>query len=134
MYRKKTVSNPLDKLKFRIEAAKSFDEAFDFGNGMNAAELEEFSNDLEEAINSYNQTLSDADDLRDTIRNLEDQANDISDRLLSLVGGSYGKDSLEYQRMGGTRKSEIQYTGTRPETYEGNGSAEDTSTGTETGT
>jgi hypothetical protein len=127
MYRKRLVSKPLDKLLFRIEAAKSFDEAFDFGNGINVDELEEFSNSLEATINSYNQTLSDADDLLDTIARLERQANDISDRLLSLVGGTYGKDSLEYQRMGGTRKSEIQYTGTRPETYEGNGTEESSS-------
>lgn len=127
MYNKRLVSKPLDKLKFRIEAAKSFDEEFDFGNGINAIELEEFSNELENSINDYNQTLSDADDMRDMIRNLEHQANDISDRLLSLVGGTYGKDSLEYQRMGGTRKSEIQYTGTRPETYTGNGTDEESS-------
>jgi polyhydroxyalkanoate synthesis regulator phasin len=133
MYRKRLVSKPLDKLKFRIEAAKSFDDDFDFGNGINATELDEFSSDLEEAINGYNQTLSDADELRDTIRSLERQANDISERLLSLVGGTYGRDSLEYQRMGGTRKSEIQYTGTRPETYNSNGSAGDTSSDTGTG-
>ena len=119
MYRKRLVSKPLEKLKFRIEAARSFESDFDFGNGINANELETFSNDLENAINGYNNTLADADEIRDNIRSLERQANDISDRLLSLVGGSFGKDSLEYQRMGGTRKSEIQYTGTRPETYDG---------------
>ena len=126
MYSKKMISRALDKLKFRIEAAKSFNSDFDFGNGMNVTELNEFSNDLEEAISNYNITLSDADDQRDQIRNLERQANDISDRLLSLVGGTYGKDSLQYQRMGGTRKSEISYTGSRPETYAGNGTGEDT--------
>lgn len=130
MYRKRLISKSLDKLKFRIEAAKSFDDDFDFGNGINAVELEEFSNYLEEAINGYNQTLSDADDMRDTIRRLERQANDISDRLLSLVGGTFGKDSLEYQRMGGTRKSEIQYTGTRPETFTGNGTEDSSETDT----
>ena len=55
MYSKRKVSKPLDKLKFRIEAAKSFDEDFDFGNGMNAAELETFSSDLEDAISLGNQ-------------------------------------------------------------------------------
>lgn len=134
MYSKRLVSKPLDKLKFRIEAAKSFESDFDFGNGINATELETFSNDLESAINGYNSTLADADEMRDLIRSLERQANDISDRLLSLVGGSYGKDSLEYQRMGGTRKSEIQYTGSRPETYDGSGSEDDSSSGTTTST
>lgn len=133
MYKKRLISEPLDKLKTRLEAAKSIQTDFDFGNGINADAITQFSNELETAINGYNQTLSDADELRDTIRTLERKANDISDRLLSLIGGSYGKDSLEYQRMGGTRKSEIQYSGTRPETYEGNGSAGDTSSDTESG-
>lgn len=127
MYRKRSNSKPLNKLKARIEAAKSIEDDFDFGNGLNADDLTQFSDDLETSINGYNKTLSDADDHRVAIRDLERQANDISDRLLSLIGGSYGKDSLEYQRMGGTRKSEIQHTGSRPETYDTNGTEQDAS-------
>lgn len=123
-YPRRTRSQPLDKLKFRVEALKSVKPDFDFGNGMTASELEQFESELEEAINSYNNVLADADDLRDQIHELERQANDVSERLLAQVVANYGRDSLEYQRMGGTRKSEIKYTGSRPETYNGNGQAE----------
>ena len=124
-HQRRTQSGPLSKLKFRVEALKSVTPDFDFGNGMAASELEQFGSDLEEAINSYNNVLADADDLRDQIQELERQANDVSERLLAQVLAKYGRDSLEYQRMGGTRKSEIDYTGSRPETYDGdNGETE----------
>lgn len=126
-YSKKTRSRPLSKLKFRHEAAKSVKSDFDFGNGIDVDNLEQFIDELESSINTYNSMLSDADDQRTVIRNLERQANDVSDRLLSLVGGSYGKDSQEYQRIGGVRKSEIDYSGTRPETYTEDGEEEEES-------
>src|SRR5699024_1489626 len=116
-YQKKTASTPLDKLKFRIEALKSVNPDFDLGSGMEVTQLEQFESDLETGIDSYNTTLSDADDLRDSIRAMERRANDVSERLMASVIMKYGRDSLEYQRMGGTRKSEIAYTGSRPETY-----------------
>jgi hypothetical protein len=86
--------------------------------------------ELEESISGYNQSLSDADALRDTISELERQANDVSERLLAMVLANYGRDSVEYQRMGGVRKSEITPTGSRPETYNGDGAAEDSSSDT----
>lgn len=129
-YTRRRQSKPLEKLKFRVESLKSVKPDFDFGNGMTAGELEQFGSELEEKINSYNKTLADADTLKDQIQELEREANDISERLLAMVVGNYGRDSLEYQRMGGTRKSEIQHTGTRPETYDGNGDGE-SGTGTE---
>jgi hypothetical protein len=129
-YHKKTTSKPLEKLRFRVDALESVDAEFDFGGGMNAAQLEQFQSELEESINGYNQSLADADALRDTISELERQANDVSERLLAIVLGNYGRDSVEYQRMGGVRKSEITPTGSRPVTYNSDSSAEGSSTDT----
>lgn len=132
-FQKKTYSKALQKLAFRLESVKTIDPAFDFGNGINAAELETLEGELQSALNSYNSTLSDADQERDEIRLLERRARDAAERLRAHIIAQYGRDSLEYQRIGGVRKSEIRYTGSRPETYEGGASQEEpaeTPTGT----
>lgn len=132
-FQKKTTSKAQQKLAFRLENVKTIDPDFDFGNGINATELETLKDELESALNSYNSTLSDADQERDEIRLLERRARDATERLRAHVIAQYGRDSFEYQRMGGIRKSEINYTGSRPETYEGDSSQEEpteTSAGT----
>lgn len=132
-FRKKTYSKALQKLAFRLESVKTIDPDFDFGNGINAAELETLEDELQSTLNSYNSTLSDADQERDEIRLLERRARDAAERLRAHIIAQYGRDSLEYQRIGGVRKSEINYTGSRPETYEGDSSQEEpaeTPTGT----
>jgi hypothetical protein len=118
-YNKREQSRIIDKLKFRLQAAKEVDSEFDFGNGISAVALEGLLASLDERIDQYNQTLSDADDLLASIRTAEKEAKDASDRLLRLMGGFYGPDSLEYQRLGGTRKSQIDYSGSRQETFDG---------------
>lgn len=124
-FQKKTSSEALKKLAFRLESVKTVDPDFDFGNGINATELETLKGDIESALNSYNSTLSDADQERDGIRLLEQRARDAAERLRAHIIAQYGRDSLEYQRIGGVRKSEINYTGSRAETYESTSSAEE---------
>lgn len=117
-YQKRTTSEPFDRLSYRLEAMKTIDPNFDLGNGLTVTELEELVSNLQSSLNSYNTTLMDADDQRTAVVELEKQAQDAAQRLLSAALVKYGQDSTEYRRIGGTRKSEIAPTGSRPLTFQ----------------
>src|SRR5699024_40540 len=87
-------------------------------NGLDVDEIDDLVTTMQSTLHKYNKTLSDADDLRTTIIDLQRKANDVAQRLLSAVLVKYGQDSYEYRRVGGTRKSEILPTGSRPLTFQ----------------
>lgn len=130
-YKKRTTSEAYDKLSYRLEAMKTINPNFDLGNNLTVTELDELANTLRSTLNSYNTTLMDADDQRTTIMELERQAMDVAERLLATTLAKFGRDSVEYRRVGGTKKSQIAPTGSRPLTFEGqteNGSTTEGST------
>lgn len=131
-YRKRSTSEAFDKLSHRLEAMRTLNPTFNLGNGLKVDEVDELAEFLRSKLHLYNETLSDADDLRTTLIQLERKANDVAQRLLSAVLVKFGQDSYEYRRVGGTRKSEILLTGSRPLTFQPmaeNGSETDGSTG-----
>lgn len=117
-YQKRKTSESYDKLSYRLEAMKTIDPHFDMGNGINVLELEELVDQLQRSLYKYNATLMDADDQRSVIEDLEKKAQDAAERLLAITLARYGRDSTEYRRVGGTQKSQIDPTGTRPLTFE----------------
>ena len=58
-------------------------------------------------LNEYNTLLSDADSALNQLEALESTISDLSDRMLKGVASRYGRDSDEYEKAGGTRKSDI---------------------------
>jgi len=117
-YRKRSTSESFDKLSSRLEALRTINPTFNLGNGLNVDEVDELVDTLRSMLHQYNETLSDADDLRTTLIQMQRKANDVSQRLLSAVLVKYGQDSYEYRRVGGTRKSEVVPTGSRPLTFQ----------------
>jgi hypothetical protein len=65
---------------------------------------------VEETVLQYNNILRQADKLRDKLNRQTRAAADIHERLLKIVMSLCGRDSIEYQLMGGTRKSNIDYS------------------------
>src|SRR5699024_11036330 len=106
-YQKRGTSEAFDKLSYRLEAMRTINPTFNLGNGLNVEDIDELANRLRSHLIQYNETLSDADDLRSTLVTLERKANDVSQRLLSAALVEYGQDSYEYRRLGGTRKSQV---------------------------
>lgn len=76
------------------------------GNGITAAVFEQKLNKTESSLGSYNTSLSIADEKRLIFENDEKDLNDYYERVLLGVGSKFGKDSIEYEKAGGTRKSE----------------------------
>ena len=64
---------------------------------------------VKQTINDYNEILRQADDLRDQIDQQTRIGQDIHERLRMQIIGAFGRDSQEYQLLGGVRKSKINY-------------------------
>ncbi|MEL7495536.1 MAG: hypothetical protein AAGJ95_16450 [Cyanobacteria bacterium J06554_11] len=58
------------------------------------------------ALQQYNTLLSEIDEAQNNFKALEKELADMSERMLTGVVTHYGKDSSEYEKAGGTRKSE----------------------------
>ena len=103
-YRKKSVSH-FEKAITRLAALKSINEKMDLGNGLSVPVYEEAINDLRTKINDYNTHLSLADEKKNIVRASEIALQDLSDRMLAGVGSKFGKNSDEYEKAGGVKKS-----------------------------
>ena len=106
MARAKRESTALDKLKTRVNGMKTIDPALDVGGGISVGALGIVASNLDAALSAYNMLLSEADDKLNKVIALEGQALDLAERALSGVLTKYGKDSSEYEKAGGKRKSE----------------------------
>ncbi|MBK7706562.1 MAG: hypothetical protein IPN69_00925 [Acidobacteria bacterium] len=106
MARSKRVSKVLESAKVRLAAVKSIDPNLDLGNGVTAADFEAKIGVADESLDGYNTALSLIDERKIAFDRLEDAVNDYHERILLGVGSKFGKDSVEYEKAGGTRKSE----------------------------
>ena len=112
-YRKRGASSEAEIAQNRLQGIKQFDPAFDFGNGLSIASYQSMIDDIHTDILAYNNMLTSADGLSTQIDNKEDQLKDLNVRLLNAVGSKYGYDSIEYEKAGGTRKSDYKKTGNK---------------------
>ncbi|HEY0432337.1 MAG TPA: hypothetical protein VGC95_00610 [Chitinophagaceae bacterium] len=105
MGRKKRTSKILDKANVRAAGLRSVG-TLDFGNGLTSAAFEQAITDVRTKLDDYNQTLSTVDEKANLLASAEKTLRDYHERVLSGVGAKYGKDSNEYEKVGGKRKSE----------------------------
>lgn len=103
---KKSTSKIYDKAVTRLAALKSIDTKMDLGNGVSLEKYESVIGDLRKRMELYNTVLSNADELQNQIQASERVLNDLSERLLTGVATKFGKDSDEYEKAGGVKKSE----------------------------
>lgn len=106
MARLKKTSKTIEDSKIRLASLKSIDTNLDLGNGITVAVFEEKLKKVTDSLESYNTALSIVDEKRNTFENDENDLADMYARVLLGVGAKFGKDSIEYEKAGGTRKSE----------------------------
>jgi len=106
MARLKRDSKLLAILQNRIAGLRSIDENLELGGGIGVASLQRTHKALTEALARYNKLLSDTDGALNDVVALEAEARDLIERSLAGVAARFGKDSSEYEKAGGTRKSE----------------------------
>jgi hypothetical protein len=110
-YKKRGASTDADIAQNRIEGIKQFDPTFDLGNGLNLVEYQKLLDDVREGLKAYNTLLSNADGIGTKLDNDEHALAFMNTRSLNGVGSKFGFDSVEYERAGGTRNSEIKRGG-----------------------
>lgn len=106
MFKKKSVCRALDKAKVRFDGIQSIDANLDLGTGLSAKAYSQKIKTLQQKISNYNTKLADADELKSQIAEAEKDLADFSEQILMGVGSRYGKNSFEYEKAGGVRKSE----------------------------
>jgi len=106
MTRKKRTSRALEKAELRSAGLKAVDPTLDFGDTRSMTHLTAQIAQLRTKIDSYNTALAIIDSSKTEIEALEKSLGDLADQMLIGVAFKYGKNSSEYERAGGVRKSE----------------------------
>ena len=103
---KKKNSSVLVKAKKRTLSIKSISPTFEIGLGVNIQNYDLSIKKTEDAQNGYNEYLRLADEQSNILDKCESELKDWNERMLEGVGSLYGKDSNEYEKAGGVRKSD----------------------------
>ena len=90
----------------RAAALKSISATLDLGEGLTLAEYQAAIDGLKAKNDNYNTKLSELDGLLNELEADEKAVEDLSSRMLAGVGVKFTKESNEYEKAGGTRKSE----------------------------
>ncbi len=106
MFKKKSICRILDKARVRLDGIQAIDVNLDLGTGLSAKGYTQKIVTLQQKISAYNSTLSDVDELNSQIAAAEKELADYSEQILLGVAARFGKDSYEYEKAGGVRKSE----------------------------
>jgi hypothetical protein len=106
MARIKKTSKTLERASIRISGLKSINPTLDLGNGMTVAAYSTKIQETKDLLDAYNTSLSMVDENQNKFLSKEKELKEIHERMLLAVASKYGKDSNEYEKAGGVRKSE----------------------------
>ncbi|HTH54943.1 MAG TPA: hypothetical protein VL728_02780 [Cyclobacteriaceae bacterium] len=90
----------------RLANLKSISPTLDLGNGLTAVAYDTAVNAFRQKLEDYNIALSMVDEKYNLVQDAEKNLRDLSERMLAGVAVKYGKNSHEYEKAGGVRKSE----------------------------
>lgn len=102
---KKLTSRSYEQAIQRVAGLKAINENLDLGNDLSVEGYQVLIGELKNTVDSYNTLLAQADTLQNSIQLKEKLLRDYSERILLGVAARYGKDSDEYEKAGGTKKS-----------------------------
>lgn len=105
-YKKRKLPESIQTVQKRIDGMVSIEEELDFGSGVSVATMKAAVKKVTDKISLHNTKLSEIDELGNEIDADTKSANDLSSRALKAAEFKYGKDSSEYEKLGGTRASE----------------------------
>lgn len=106
MPRRKKKSAILAKAENRLEGLRTVDSKADLGNGVTLVTFNKEVNNLRQQLADYNTLLRKADDAANAIEATEKKLSVSAENVLLGVKMKYGKDSSQYEMVGGTRQSE----------------------------
>lgn len=103
---RKTSSSAITDGEQRIAGMKSIDAALDLGNNVTVANGEQLLADARKLLEDYNASLAVSDGLLTAFQQKESELQKFNAKVLPAGGLKYGKDSAEYEKLGGVRESE----------------------------
>jgi hypothetical protein len=107
MTRQRRSSRILEKAQTRLAGIQSIKRNLNLATGCSAQEYSHTISDFISEIDAYNSALSALDLLSERLNEKEKQLASYSEKMLLSIAAQYGKDSSEYEKAGGTRKSSI---------------------------
>jgi hypothetical protein len=110
MPRAKRSSPTAEKADARASALCSINPNLDLGESLSVSAYKAKIAETRAKLNTYNTLLSDADAALSALVRAETELADLSERMLKGVASKFGRDSVEYEKAGGIRKSKIQRT------------------------
>jgi hypothetical protein len=106
MSRIKKTSKIVEEANVRVAGIKSIDQNLDLGNDLSVKNYEKEIEATAQALEDYNTILSMADEKLNIYKQKEKSLKTLHERMLLAVAVKYGKDSNEYEKAGGTKKSD----------------------------
>lgn len=106
MSRRKRSSTVLEKVERRISGMMTIKEDLDFGDGLSFEAFKISASDVREKQQQYNAILSEVDGLYNDLMQAEEELGEMADHMLSAVKARFGRDSSQYEKAGGVRRSE----------------------------
>lgn len=111
--KKKTTSKVVQFAAARAAGMESIAPTMDFGDGLTHTAYKAAIADAQTKLAAYNSLLAQVDEARGSFGAAEDNVRDLSDRMLAATAARFGRESSEYQKAGGTRKSDRKTRGAR---------------------
>lgn len=106
MGRRKRGSKILEQASARLSGLKSINATLDMGNGLSVAAYEQSLNTLRAKLDAYNQKLSELDEELFQVEVEEEKVSELNGRILAGVAAVFGRDSSQYEAVGGVRTSD----------------------------
>lgn len=102
MGRTKRGSKVLEDSNKRLAGLKSIDPNLDLGNGLSISALNDRINETQRKLETHNTALSIVDATGTDLTTSEKELSQFSQRMLAGVAAKYNKDSIEFEKAGGT--------------------------------
>ncbi len=110
MARQKKTSKIVEDASVRLASIKSIGTNLDLGNGVTTVVYSDLIDKAKDTLEEYNTALSLVDEKQNLYKSVEKELRDLHERVLISVAAKYGKDSNEYEKAGGVKKSERKKT------------------------
>jgi hypothetical protein len=94
----------LEKAQRRISGLRYINPTINFGNGLNVPEFAIQVDTLQAKLDSYNEMVNILNQQREEIDTLERSLRGTSERMLGIVASIYGRESNEYEMVGGVKR------------------------------
>ena len=97
----------MEKGDTRAAALSSINPNLELGDSLSVAAYKVKIADTRAKLDAYNALLSDSDAALAVLEQSESELADLTERMLKGVASKFGRDSVDYEKAGGVRKSKI---------------------------